>query len=152
MLRPTVSTSCVFVVLLSLATLPVHASHLLPNNLLGRAASKATNALDIINKGGLRVRQQSYTQGNPQYLADVVSWACDTISPDLQDQCVTDLFVVSTRRYWGILLTPFSTAAIQDSTVPYCDAAHNELTICLADQPQDCSDSQISYDDCANFT
>lgn len=106
MLRPTVFTSSLFaVVLILLAAAPVHARHFLPYDVVERAASKAANALGVINKGGLRARQQSYAPGNPQYLADVVAWACDTVSPDLQDRCVIDLFVDPTQRYCWDLLT-----------------------------------------------
>lgn len=105
MLRPTVFTWSLFaVVLLLLAAAPVHGRHFLPYDVIERAASKAANALGVINKGGLRARQQSYASGNPQYLADVVAWACDTVSPDLLDQCVIDLFVEPTRRSRGNLL------------------------------------------------
>lgn len=98
MLRSTVFTSCGFAVaLLFLAALPIHASRFRPDNVMGRAVSKAANALSFINKGGLHLRQQAFAPGNPQYLADVVSWACDTNSPDLQDTCVTDLSVHSLR-------------------------------------------------------
>lgn len=100
MLRTTVFTSCrLAAVLLFFAALPVHASRFRPYDVIGRAAFKAADALSSINKGGLHLRQQDYAPGNPQYLADVVGWACDTLSSDLVDQCVTDLSVHSIGSY-----------------------------------------------------
>lgn len=100
MFRPTVFTSCQFaIVLLLFAALPVHASRFRPYDIVGRAASEAANALSFINKGGLNIRQQDFAPGDPQYLADVVSWACDTVSPDLLDACVTDLSVYPIRSH-----------------------------------------------------
>lgn len=153
MLCTTVFTSCRFtVVLLFFAALPAHASRFGSSDIIGRAASKAVGALSSINKGGLHLRQQAYAPGDPQYLADVVGWVCSTVSPDLLSICETDVSVQSIRSYCSGNADPFRTAAIQNSTVSYCAFAQNELTICLVDQPQDCTDSQVSFDGCANFT
>ena len=96
MFYPTVFTSCLFAVInLLILARPVQGSKPLRHDIIARAAAKGTHALSQRNKGDLITRQDynSWAEGDPAYLADVVSWACDTVSEDLHDTCVEEVFV-----------------------------------------------------------